>query len=158
MLIALSTVGLGIKQYRDQTGGGVITFRRGLVIGGTGLVLASMWGVGGLAGAGRDPSLIRPPGALDEERFLAKVKDCVDRYGHCVVVASEGTQNAEGKFLAIETKAPGKRGNTTTMQHREIAGIHQAGGAAIVIDDVAQLNVLDSALRRVPAAGEPRPS
>lgn len=33
MLIALSTIGLGIKQYRDQTGGGVITFWRGLVIG-----------------------------------------------------------------------------------------------------------------------------
>ena len=33
MLIALSTIALGVKQYRDQTGGGVITFWRGLVIG-----------------------------------------------------------------------------------------------------------------------------
>ncbi|MBX7248475.1 MAG: DUF4199 domain-containing protein [Caulobacteraceae bacterium] len=33
MLIALSTVVLGVKQYRDQVGGGVITFWRGLVIG-----------------------------------------------------------------------------------------------------------------------------
>ena len=33
MLIALSTIGLGIKQYRDQTGGGVISFWRGLAIG-----------------------------------------------------------------------------------------------------------------------------
>jgi len=33
MLIALSTVFLGIKQYRDQVGGGVITFWRGLAVG-----------------------------------------------------------------------------------------------------------------------------
>jgi ferredoxin len=39
-----------------------------------------MWEVGGLAGAGRDPSLIRPPGALDEERFLARCLRC----GQCM--------------------------------------------------------------------------
>lgn len=33
MLIALSTIAVGVKQYRDQTGGGVISFWRGLVIG-----------------------------------------------------------------------------------------------------------------------------
>lgn len=54
---------------------------------------------------------------------------------------------AKGKFLAIETKAPGKRGNTTELQDREIAAIHKAGGAAIVIDDVAQLGVLEGRLQ-----------
>ena len=54
--------------------------RRGFIVAGSGLVLASMWGVGGLAGAGRDASLIRPPGALDEERFLAR---CI-RCGQCM--------------------------------------------------------------------------
>lgn len=49
----------------------------------------------------------------------------------------------QGKFLAIETKAPGNRRGTTTMQDVQIAGIHKAGGAALVIDDVAQLDVLD---------------
>jgi len=49
-------------------------------VAGSGLLLASMWGVGGLAGAGRDASLIRPPGALDEERFLAR---CI-RCGQCM--------------------------------------------------------------------------
>lgn len=44
-----------------------------------------------------------------------------------------------GRFLAIETKAPGKRANTTAMQDEQIAGIHKSGGSAIVIDDVAQL-------------------
>lgn len=49
----------------------------------------------------------------------------------------------KGRFLAIETKAPGKRGSTTINQDKEIAGIHQAGGVAVVIDDVSQLDVLD---------------
>ncbi len=56
--------------------------RRGLVISGAGLVVASMWGVGGLSGANRDPSLLRPPGALDEDRFLARCLRC----GQCMRV------------------------------------------------------------------------
>ena len=54
--------------------------RRGFIVAGSGLLLASMWGVGGLAGADRDASLIRPPGALDEDRFLAR---CI-RCGQCM--------------------------------------------------------------------------
>jgi polyferredoxin len=54
--------------------------RRGLIVAGGGLLLASMWGVGGLGGANRNASLIRPPGALDEERFLAR---CI-RCGQCM--------------------------------------------------------------------------
>jgi ferredoxin len=54
--------------------------RRGFIVAGSGLLLASMWDVGGLAGANRDASLIRPPGALDEERFLAR---CI-RCGQCM--------------------------------------------------------------------------
>lgn len=46
----------------------------------------------------------------------------------------------EGKFLAIETKAPGKRHNTTVLQKRQIASIKDAGGEAVVIDDVSQLD------------------
>lgn len=49
-----------------------------------------------------------------------------------------------GKFLAIETKAPGKRNNTTAMQDAQIMGIHKAGGAAVVIDDVSQLDALEA--------------
>jgi len=44
-----------------------------------------------------------------------------------------------GRFIAIETKAPGKRGNTTVMQDNQIMGIHAAGGVAVVVDDVRQL-------------------
>jgi hypothetical protein len=45
----------------------------------------------------------------------------------------------KGKFYAIEAKAPGKKHNTTTMQDREIVGIHKAGGVALVCDDVSSL-------------------
>ena len=44
------------------------------------------------------------------------------------------------RFLAIETKAPGKRANTTELQDRQIMAIHKAGGSAVVIDDVRQLD------------------
>lgn len=45
----------------------------------------------------------------------------------------------EGRFYAIETKAPGKIEDTTANQQRELQGIRLAGGLAIVIDDVSQL-------------------
>ncbi|OGP72873.1 MAG: [Fe-S]-binding protein, partial [Deltaproteobacteria bacterium RBG_13_58_19] len=54
--------------------------RRGLIIAGAGLFLASLWEIGALGGANRDPNLIRPPGALDEERFLTR---CI-RCGQCM--------------------------------------------------------------------------
>ena len=49
----------------------------------------------------------------------------------------------EGRFIAIETKAPGKRANVSANQERQIMGIHQAGGSAIVVDDIAQLEQLE---------------
>jgi len=45
----------------------------------------------------------------------------------------------EGKFLAVETKAPGKRGYTTPNQERVLKEISDHGGLAIVVDDVQQL-------------------
>ena len=47
-----------------------------------------------------------------------------------------------GRFLAIETKAPGKRSTTTANQDRVIAALHQAGGTALVVDDISQLKEL----------------
>lgn len=47
-----------------------------------------------------------------------------------------------GRFIGIEVKAPGKIKNTTTMQDREIEQINDAGGLALVVDDVAQLHYI----------------
>jgi hypothetical protein len=44
-----------------------------------------------------------------------------------------------GKFLAIETKAPGKRNNTTPNQDARINEIRAAKGWALVVDDVQQV-------------------
>lgn len=45
----------------------------------------------------------------------------------------------EGMFLAIETKAPGKRNNLSANQQMQIDLIKKANGYAIVVDDVAQV-------------------
>jgi hypothetical protein len=45
----------------------------------------------------------------------------------------------DGKFLAIETKAPGKRDQTTANQKMQILQIQTANGWAIVVDDAQQL-------------------
>jgi hypothetical protein len=51
----------------------------------------------------------------------------------------------DGRFLAIETKAPGKRGNVTANQRRQLDAINNAGGIAVVIDDPTEIEVLLSA-------------
>ena len=57
----------------------------------------------GLAGNGPDeaPHLILfPERPYDEAAFLAAVKATTERVGFCVVVASEGIRNADGRFVA----------------------------------------------------------
>jgi 6-phosphofructokinase 1 len=74
---------------------------------------------GGLAAekAGDAPHIILfPEIALDEEKFLARVKECVDRYGYCAVVVSEGVKNAEGKFLA-------DAGTRDAFGHAQLGGV-----------------------------------
>lgn len=57
--------------------------RRGLLLAAAaGGLMAPLWRVGGLAEAARNPALIRPPGSLDEERFLER---CI-RCGQCMRV------------------------------------------------------------------------
>ena len=45
----------------------------------------------------------------------------------------------DGRMFGIETKAPGKRANTTPNQDRVIKQIKDSGGIAAVVDDVSQL-------------------
>ena len=57
----------------------------------------------GLAGRGpaEPPHLILLPEVpFEQQRFLARVKECVEAYGYCVIVVSEGAAYADGKFLA----------------------------------------------------------
>jgi len=74
---------------------------------------------GGLAAekAGDAPHIILfPEITLDEEKFLARVKECVDKYGYCAIVVSEGVKNAEGKFLA-------DAGTRDAFGHAQLGGV-----------------------------------
>lgn len=58
---------------------------------------------GGLAGQNSDEAphiILFPEIAFDRERFLARVEECVKKHGYCVIVASEGTQYEDGRFVA----------------------------------------------------------
>lgn len=61
--------------------------------------------------------------------------------------------NWDGRFLAIEAKAPGKRSNTTVLQKRHLERIADTNGLALVVDDVKQLDELEARLE--PARGTP---
>lgn len=74
---------------------------------------------GGLAAEkeGDGPHIILfPERVFDEERFLARTKECVEKYGYCSVVVSEGVRNAEGKFLA-------EAGTRDAFGHAQLGGV-----------------------------------
>ena len=74
---------------------------------------------GGLAGskAGDPPQVILfPEIAFDQAAFLAKVKDSVERNGYCVIVVSEGTHYADGRFLA-------EAGSRDAFGHAQLGGV-----------------------------------
>ncbi|MEO1081984.1 MAG: 6-phosphofructokinase [Pseudomonadota bacterium] len=60
--------------------------------------------------------ILFPEIAFDEARFLARVQNSVKRYGYCVVVASEGTQTADGKFLS-------DAGTRDAFGHAQLGGL-----------------------------------
>jgi 6-phosphofructokinase len=58
---------------------------------------------GGLAAEkeGDAPHIVLfPEITFDAEKFCGRVKECVEKYGYCAIVVSEGVKNAEGKFLS----------------------------------------------------------
>ena len=60
-------------------------------------------GAGGLAAqkAGDAPHIILfPEITFDETRFIERTRECVEQYGYCAIVVSEGVRNPDGKFLA----------------------------------------------------------
>jgi 6-phosphofructokinase len=74
---------------------------------------------GGLAAekAGDAPHIILfPEIAFDREAFLRKVKETVEKRGYCVIVVSEGVQNADGKFLA-------EAGTKDAFGHAQLGGV-----------------------------------
>jgi 6-phosphofructokinase len=78
-----------------------------------------MAAAGGLAAAksADAPQIILfPEITFDRARFLAKVKQSVEKNGYCVVVVSEGVRDAEGKFLA-------EAGTKDAFGHSQLGGV-----------------------------------
>jgi 6-phosphofructokinase 1 len=74
---------------------------------------------GGLAGKGRDAAphiILFPEIAFDPAAFLARVKETVERVGYCVIVVSEGTAYADGRFLA-------DAGTKDAFGHTQLGGV-----------------------------------
>lgn len=74
---------------------------------------------GGLAGkgAGEPPHIILfPEIPFDRQAFLARVEQSVKDYGYCVVVASEGAQYEDGRFVA-------DAGGKDAFGHTQLGGV-----------------------------------
>ena len=67
--------------------------------------------------AGQGPHiLLFPEVPWNEEAFLARVEETVKQYGYCAVGASEGIQDAEGKFLS-------ESGLKDAFGHSQLGGV-----------------------------------
>jgi hypothetical protein len=62
----------------------------------------------------------------------------------------------EGRFFAIETKAPGKIDNTTPNQDMQLAAIRSAGGWALVVDNATQVEEFINARLQERVSGVPQ--
>lgn len=82
---------------------------------------------GGLAADDDDTPIVIlfPEIDFDSERFLAKVKECVERHEYCSVVVSEGAKWPDGRFLSEQGS-------------RDAFGHAQLGGAAPVVANMAK--------------------
>jgi len=60
--------------------------------------------------------LLLPEVTFNEVRFLAKVEETLERYGHCVIAVSEGLKRPSGEFLSAS-------GVEDAFGHRQLGGV-----------------------------------
>jgi 6-phosphofructokinase len=60
--------------------------------------------------------ILFPEVTFDEDKFLKKVKQTVNKYEYCAIVVSEGVKNSEGKFLA-------EAGSRDAFGHAQLGGV-----------------------------------
>jgi len=81
---------------------------------------------GGLAAENKGDAphiILFPEMRFNQTKFLAKVKECVKKYGYCAIVVSEGVRNSKGQFLA-------ESGTKDAFGHAQL------GGAAPVVAEL----------------------
>ena len=74
---------------------------------------------GGLAGSGAGDAphiILFPEVPFERERFLERVRECVEQHEYCVIVASEGARYADGRFLS-------EAGGTDAFGHKQLGGL-----------------------------------
>lgn len=69
-----------------------------------------------------------------------------------LTITQEMVGRTIGVFMGVEAKAPGKEKTTTPNQKMRLAGIHEAGGVAIVASDG---DVVNDALKVLKITGVP---
>ena len=76
---------------------------------------------------GEAPHIILfPEISFEQEKFLTRVKECVEKYSYCVICVSEGARYADGTFLA-------DAGSTDAFGHKQLGGV-----APVIADMVKQ--------------------
>jgi 6-phosphofructokinase 1 len=60
--------------------------------------------------------LLLPEVAFNQERFLAKVEEALERYDQCVIAVSEGVKGADGEFLSAS-------GLKDSFGHAQLGGV-----------------------------------
>lgn len=74
---------------------------------------------GGLAGEKPEDAphiILFPEVPFKKREFLQRVRDCVENYGYCVIVVSEGARYADGRFLA-------EAGTRDAFGHAQLGGV-----------------------------------
>ena len=70
--------------------------------------------------------ILFPEIPFDKDLVLNRVKECVEKYGFCVICVSEGARFADGKFLA-------DAGSTDAFGHKQLGGV-----APVIADMIKQ--------------------
>jgi ATP-dependent phosphofructokinase / diphosphate-dependent phosphofructokinase len=78
--------------------------------------IAAAAGLAGKKGGDAPHIILFPEIAFDREKFLAKVRESVERCGYCVIVVSEGVRDANGTFLA-------EAGTRDAFGHAQLGGV-----------------------------------
>ena len=60
--------------------------------------------------------ILLPEVPFAQQRFLSRVKQCVDKHEYCVIVVSEGTRSRNGRFLA-------EAGTRDAFGHAQLGGV-----------------------------------
>jgi 6-phosphofructokinase len=78
--------------------------------------IAAAAGLAGTAPGDAPHIILFPEIPFDQSAFLARVQSSVQRHGYCVVVVSEGSRHADGRFLA-------DAGTKDAFGHTQLGGV-----------------------------------